>query len=110
MGSIEMIGYKLFRKMSDGYAPLFIDARLRLQLGETHRCKTNLVKKGFKKRVGWHGCFKPVAPHLAENPKHGASRVWVKVKIHGWMEEYDRPEAQGGKWFTCETIELLEEL
>lgn len=102
--------YKLFRKMKDGYAPLFIDATNRLQLGDTQECKTGLVKKGFKPRDGWHGCFKPYAPHLATNPKNGAKRVWLEIETSGWMETYDRPESQGGTWFTCQTITLLREL
>ena len=105
-----MKAYKLFRKMKDGYAPLFIDATLRLQLGETHHCKTDLEKKGFSKRVGWHGCFIPFAPHLALHPKNGAERVWLEGETSGWLETYDRPDSQGGKWFTCETITLLNEL
>ncbi|MGM3099370.1 hypothetical protein, partial [Bacillus cereus group sp. BC327] len=85
------------------YAPLFIDATNRLQLGETQECKTGLVKKGFAPRDVWHGCFKPYAPHLATNRKNGAKRVWVGIETSGWMETYDRPESQGGAWFTCQT-------
>ena len=106
----NLVGYKLFRKMKDGYAPLFIDARNRLQLGESQDCKTGIVKKGFAPRDGWHGCFKPYAPHLMVTPKNGAPRVWVKVLVNGWIEEYDRPESQGGTWFTCENITIVEEL
>ena len=102
--------YKLFRKMKDGYAPLFIDATNRLQVGEFQECKTGIVKKGFAPREGWHGCFKPYAPHLTTNPKNAAPRVWVEVEVSGWLETYDRPESQGGKWFTCQNIKIIKEL
>ena len=102
--------YKLFRKMKDGYAPLFIDATNLIQVGEEQECKTNLHKKGFAKRVGWHCCYKPLAPHLTTSPKHGAERVWVEVDVSGWIENYPRPESQGGAWFTCQHIKLIKEL
>ncbi|MFA0109084.1 hypothetical protein AB4380_03860 [Vibrio breoganii] len=107
---MKLTGYKLFRKMKNGYAPLFIDATNRLQLGETQECKTGLVKKGFAPRDGWHGCFKPNAPHLMTNPKNGAQRVWMEVEVTGWINTYERPEAQGGTWFTCQNIKLVKEL
>ena len=106
----NMVGFKLFRKMSNGYAPLFIDQSNRLQLGDSQDCKTGIIKKGFAPRDGWHGCLKPYAPHLTTTPKHGAPRVWLKVLVNGWIEYYDRPESQGGTWFTCENITILEEL
>jgi hypothetical protein len=107
-----IIGYKLFRKMKDGaLAPLFIDQTLRLRIGETHVCKEDILKNGFAKRIGWHGCYRPYAPHLVLTPKNGAKRVWVEIAINdGWLEEYARPEVQGGVWFTCEKITLLREL
>lgn len=105
-----MKAYKLFRKMKEGYAPLFIDATNRLQIGDTQECKLGLFKKGFAKREGWHGCFSPYAPHLMTTPKNGAGRVWVEVEVSGWVNTYDRPESQGGTWFTCQTIKIVKEL
>lgn len=105
-----MKAYKLFRKMKDGYAPLFIDAKNRLNIGDTQECKTGIIKKGFAPRDGWHGCFKPYAPHLMTTPKNGAVRVWVEIEISGWMNTYERPDCQGGTWFTCQTIKLVREL
>ena len=106
----KITGYKLFRKMKNGYAPLFIDATNRLNIGDEQECKVGLVKKGFAPRNGWHGCFKPYAPHLSTNPKNGADRVWVEIEVSGWVETYKRPEAQGGVWFTCQTIKIVKEL
>ena len=105
-----MKGYKLFRKMKDGYAPLFIDARNRLQLGDEQECKYDLMKVGFAVRHGWHGCYKPYAPHLSIAPKNSAKRVWLEVEVSGWVEKYERPEKQGGAWFTCQNIKLIREL
>ena len=102
-----MIAYKLMRKMKDGYAPLFINKRMRLQPGVAYQAE-NHPTKGFAERFGWHTTLKPYAPHLSETIDN---RVWVKVKLSGETIHYDRPESQGGTWVLCTgTMEILEEL
>lgn len=41
-----MIGYKLFRRMRDGYAPLFINKRLRLLPGFTPPRASRIARAG----------------------------------------------------------------
>ena len=100
-----MIGYKLFRKMKDGYAPLFINKRQRLQIGETYPMEDNPTK-GFAHRPGWHICGKPVAPHLKQVD---TNRVWCKVEFE-LVEEIQRPVSQGGLWYLGSSITILDEL
>ena len=98
-----MIGYKLMRKMRNGYAPLFINKKQRLQLGHTYEAEI-VPTKGYAFRPGWHCLFKPLAPHLTNK-----GRVWVKVEMHGY-EIQERPEEQGGRWALSQRITLLEEV
>ena len=100
-----MIGYKLFRKMKDGYSPLFINKKQRLNIGEVYKYEDNPTK-GFAHRPGWHICSEMSAPHLKQE---GTNRVWCKVKFTP-MSEIKRPESQGGIWYLGSTIEILEEI
>ena len=103
-----MVAYKLVRKMKDGYAPLFINKRLRMEKGIPYHA-VNRPTKGYKERFGWHCTLTPSAPHLRSDSSSG--RVWVKVKLHGDTEIYDRPESQGGQWVLCQgTMTILEEV
>ena len=110
-GSI-VIAYKLMRKMKDGYAPLFINKRMRLQKGERYQAEYHPTK-GFATRRGWHCTLKPEAPHLKETIDN---RVWVKVKLYtvgdtAYVKHYSRPESQGGTWVLCTgQMEIIEEL
>ena len=102
-----MIAYKLMRKMKDGYAPLFINKRMRLQKGKYYKAE-NHPTKGFAERFGWHCTLKPEAPHLKEDIDN---RVWVKVRIHRDIQYYARPESQGGTWVLCTgEMMIVEEL
>ena len=102
-----MIAYKLVRKMKDGYAPLFINKRQRLQVGIPYPAE-NHPTKGFAERFGWHCTLRKSAPHLKEDKDN---RVWVKVWLDGQLAFYDRPESQGGTWVLCTgSMEILEEL
>ena len=102
-----MIAYKLMRKMKDGYAPLFINKRQRLELGKVYEAE-NHPTKGFAERFGWHCTLKPEAPHLKEDKDN---RVWVQVFLTGDIEMYDRPESQGGTWVLCKgTMRIVKEL
>lgn len=92
-----MIAYKLVRKMRDGYAPLFINKKQRLQIGVPYKAE-NHPTKGFAERFGWHCTLKPDAPHLSEDKDN---RVWVQVFLTGDVKYYDRPESQGGTWVLC---------
>ena len=83
--------------MRDGYAPLFINKRLRMKPGIAYQAE-NHPTKGFAERFGWHCTFEPKAPHLKEDIDN---RIWVMVELEGETIEYDRPESQGGKWVLC---------
>lgn len=99
-----MTAYKLVRKMKDGsLAPLFINKRLRLPIGEWLQAE-NHPTPGFAERAGWHCCFKPVAPHLKEK-----GRVWVQVEIEDF-NKYNRPESQGGFWLLANRMKVIGEL
>ena len=100
----DMIAYKLVRKRKNGtLGPLFIDARLRMPIGEWMEAGCHPTK-GFKVRPGWHTCAKPIAPHLSKK-----GRVWVIVLIVDY-EIIQRPEAQGGQWFIAKNMLILKEM
>jgi hypothetical protein len=100
-----MIGYKLFRQRKDGtLGPLFINARLRVPVGQWMEAETCHRRKGFAYRPGWHACFKPVAPHL--NDKPGSGRVWCEVELSE-CKTYNRPESQGGEWVLAKRLKVL---
>jgi hypothetical protein len=99
-----MIAYKLFRKRTDNtYGPLFINRKQRLEKDVWYFAEDHKTK-GYAHRPGWHSCEKPVAPHLSKK-----DRVWCKVKINV-IVRHQRPESQGGLWFTSEVLKIIEEL
>ena len=99
-----MIGYKLFRRMRDGYAPLFINKRKRLLPGFTYPMEDHPTK-GFAHRPGWHSCSEPIAPHL----RQGGDRVWCKVEFD-MLSTIERPLSQGGIWYLGKTLRILHQL
>jgi hypothetical protein len=102
-----MIGYKLFKRRKDGsLGPLFINARQRVPMGVWLEAEDHPTK-GFAHRPGWHATLKPVAPHLAKEPKSGPERVWCKVELED-VVTYDRPESQGGTWVLAKHLKVLE--
>lgn len=102
-----MIGYKLLSLRKDGsVGPLFMDKRLRLPIGEWLEAKTNVHKKGFAFRPGWHILAQPHAPHLNSTKLR---RVWAKVEFNAnTATEFNRPANQGGKWFLAKKMRVLE--
>ncbi len=99
-----MIGYKLFRMRKDGtLGPLFINARLRVPVGEWLEAEDHPTK-GYAHRPGWHAAATPNAPHLSEK-----GRVWCKVELEG-VRRYPRPESQGGEWLLADRLRVLEVL
>lgn len=99
-----MIAYKLFRKRKDGtYGPLFINRKLKINTGLWLQAESHPTK-GFAVRPGWHCCAEPLAPHLSKK-----DRVWCVVKINDYIE-HQRPESQGGLWFTANNMKVLGEL
>lgn len=99
-----MIGYKLFNQRKDGtLGPLFIDRTLRLTTGVLYPAK-NVPTKGYAHRPGWHICHSQSAPHLSKK-----NRVWAKVEFAGY-EQHQRPEHQGGLWYTAKSMIILEVL
>ena len=104
-----MIAFKLFKQRRDGsLGPLFINARLRIPVGEWMEAEDHPTK-GFAHRPGWHCCVRPEAPHLTLTPKHGPRRVWAKVEVED-TTTYDRPESQGGSWVLAQRLRVLEVL
>lgn len=99
-----MIAYKLFRKMKDGsLAPLFINKRLRLELGKWYDSELHPTK-GYAVRQGWHCCAEPKAPHLSKK-----GRTWCKVEIEKYTE-FHRPASQGGLWYLADKMKVIEEI
>jgi hypothetical protein len=96
-----MIAYKLFRKLKSGdITSLFINKKERLPINKWMKAEC-FPTKGFAVRPYWHCTEKPEAPHLSEK-----NRVWKKVEMNG-IKEFQRPKAQGGKWFLAEEIKIL---
>lgn len=97
-----VIAYKLLRQRKDGsLGPLFINARLRVPVGEWLPAEDHPTK-GFAHRPGWHCTPVPVAPHLRE----GGDRVWCLVEVEG-VRRYERPASQGGTWVLAERMKVL---
>lgn len=100
-------GWKLFKMRADGtLGPLFINARLRVPLGEWMDAEDHPTK-GFAHRPGWHATYEPVAPHLSLNPKSGPRRVWCRVLMSG-CKRFNRPQSQGGTWVLAERLKVVE--
>lgn len=101
-----LTGYKLFKLRANGtLGPLFINARQVVPVGEWLPAEDHPTN-GFAHRPGWHCTLQPVAPHLAEHPKHGPKRVWMRVEMTG-VTKYNRPESQGGTWALASAIRVL---
>ena len=99
-----MTAYKLFRMTKTGLAPLFINPRLRLEIGKVYQAEDHPTKN-YAHRPGWHCTLTPCAPHLKQGP--GSGRVWCRVEVTG-TKMYARPESQGGSWVLAETLKVLE--
>lgn len=99
-----MIAYKLFRKRKDNsYGPLFINRSQKLYPNVVYHAEEHPTK-GYAFRPGWHCCAEPVAPHLSKK-----DRVWCQVEIKDFTE-HQRPENQGGLWFTANSLKVIKEL
>lgn len=97
-----MIAYKLIKQRKNGtLGPLFIEASRVVRVGVWEEARP-VRKKGFAFRPGWHVCAEPKAPHLKMKP----DRVWVRVEVGGEITEHQRPESQGGLWYTCEKMKV----
>jgi hypothetical protein len=98
-----MLAWKLFRVMKNGaLAPLFINKRLRLEIGVWYEAELH-VTKGFSPRKGWHVTAACSAPHLRTT---GSDRVWKQVEIEDYTE-LKRPESQGGMWYLANRMRVL---
>jgi len=99
-----MIAYKLVRKLKSGkLTPLFINKQQGIELDKWYESECHPTK-GFKVRQGWHCTSTPNAPHLTNK-----GRVWLKVEIED-VTEHQRPQSQGGLWYTADKIRFLEAL
>ena len=108
-----MIAYKLLRRKKDGsLGPLFVGRASRLSFGVTYEARSDLPHPGLAHRPGFHCCAEPKAPHIKRVLKNGERRVWCEVRIYG-VTRHDRPECQGGVWYTAlhmEIVKLREDL
>jgi hypothetical protein len=101
MTEADTIGYKLFRVRKDGtIGPLFINARLRVPVGEWMPAEDHPTK-GFAHRPGWHAAATPHAPHLSPR-----GRAWFRVALRG-VRRYARPESQGGTWLLADELMVI---
>lgn len=116
---MKIIVYKKVNIYADGTLhPLFIDTKRQFTLGKWMHCEFHPTK-GFAPRSvttesaevqpigGWHCCYYPIAPHLADQLKHGCRRVWIKCEARGAMTRYERPWNQGGAWLLVEWLRPL---
>lgn len=101
-----MIGYKLCRRMGDGYAPLFHNRWERWPVNEWVKAHDTGPKAGFAYRPYFHICTEPHAPQISRNDKR---RVWVKVEFEPF-ETIQRPASQGGLWHLARHMRVLREL
>lgn len=102
--SNKRTAYKLFRAMKDGtIAPLFINQKLRLTLGDWYKAEAHRTK-GFAFRPGWHCTSVPKAPHLSMK-----GRAWYEVEIEKY-EDIKRPASQGGLWFLAEQMKVIKKV
>lgn len=98
-----MRAFKLVRLGKDGKCyPLFINKKEAFRFGET-MIAGYYPTPGFAGRMGFHCCFKPLAPHLKEKLANGEQRVWIELDVEDY-ETYDRPESQGGMWILAKKI------
>ena len=96
--------YKLFRKLKSGQlAPLFINKKLRVPIGEWMEAEDHPTK-GYAHRPGWHCCIQPIAPHLSKK-----DRVWCLCEAQG-VTKHKRPEHQGGHWVLAKRLRVLKEV
>lgn len=107
--------YKKVRISRNGTPlPLFIDNKRPFTIGEWMRSEYHPTN-GFAPRScgtdadgrplgGWHCCFHPIAPHLADQLSSGERRVWLKCEACGQRIVYDRPWNQGGAWILVEWL------
>jgi hypothetical protein len=99
-----MIGYKLFRVRRDGtLGSLFIHRSAVLPIGKRLTAKS-YPTKGFAVRPGFHICALPNAPHLS--PK---GRKWYVVEFSGNVRSHERPQSQGGLWYTATYMTIVKE-
>ncbi len=90
--------------MKDGsYAPLFINKRMRYEIGEWHEAEEHETK-GYAFRPGFHCTLRQEAPHLKKE-----GRTWLQVEIEDY-EFFDRPESQGGRWALAQKLKPVKVL
>ena len=116
---MAQIVYKKVRILKNGECyPLFIDKRRSFKFGSWMKAEFHPTN-GFAPRSlgkdangeeigGWHCCFKPEAPHLADVLSSGEKRVWIKCEAKGIEHKYSRPEGQGGAWLLVAWLKPLE--
>jgi hypothetical protein len=99
-----MKAYKLLRELKDGQiAPLFINKKLRIPIGEWIQAECHPTK-GYVVRPFWHCTSQPFAPHLSEK-----GRVWYEIEMEEYTE-FQRPNSQGGLWYLAGKIKVIKKV
>lgn len=97
-----ILGWKLFRKKSDGaLTSLFIDRQKHLKSGVWLKAQAHLTE-GYAFRPGWHALPVKNAPHLTTK-----GRVWKRVALKG-VHVHRKPKAQGGTWYLATQMKILD--
>lgn len=97
-----MRAWKLFKLRKDGtLGSLFINSSAVIPVGKWMWAK-DYPTKGFAHRPGWHCTLRKSAPHLSMK-----GRVWARVEVK-FVEEFERPKEQGGKWLLARRLKVLE--
>ena len=105
-----MKAWKLFRVRKDGtLGTLFVGRGEIIPFNVWLSARFDLPHKGLAYRPGWHCCSSPVAPHLKLMLKSGEKRVWCHVEIEDF-KKHQRPDCQGGLWFTANRLKVVEVL
>jgi len=95
------VAYKLLNLRKDGtFGPLFINRKQIIPLNVWLKAEDHPTK-GYAHRPGWHVAPRPEAPHLSTK-----GRIWMRVKIRGFVE-LKRPESQGGTWWLAEWMMVI---
>lgn len=104
-----MKAYKKVRRLKNGKLyPLFINKTIPYVFGKWLEAEF-IPTKGFAERKGFHCCFLPIAPHLADVKANGEIRVWVEVEVEDYVT-YNRPLLQGGKWILANKMKVIREV
>lgn len=104
-----MTAYKLLRLRSDGsLGSLFVGRQEVIIPGVTYKARSDLPHPGLAHRPGFHCTSGMSAPHLKMRLRSGEVRVWCRVEIARSSIRHERPQSQGGLWWTSPWMRVTE--